>query len=269
MEASTLVYNLPEGIRVEPISAGGVSAEWIIPKQAASDCVIYYLHGGGYCFGSCNSHRPMVARLAAAAGIRVLHISYRLAPEHPFPAAVEDCLTAYQWLLSEGVLPQSIVIGGESAGGMFTLTTLLQAREYGLAMPAAAFYLSPHTDFTFQNKSIKQYEKQELFFSYKDLQQIAKLYVGDQNPYNPLISPIYADLRGLPPLLIHVAEPEILLDDALILAARARQAEVEVELKVWKDMFHAFQLFSFLPESKKAMQEVVAFARQKLLLRLD
>lgn len=253
-------------IRTETVSAGGVAAEWVIPAYRNAgmnlDSVLYYLHGGGYIAGSLDTHRRFAARLAATLGVRVFHIDYRLAPEHPFPAAVEDCFTAYQWLLHNGVPPVSLVMGGESAGGAFVLTTLLQARDRGLPLPAAAFCLSPHVDFDYQSESISRRAGTELFFTRDDLEWGREIYAGDHDARFPLLSPVYADLRGLPPLLIQAADDELFRDDAVRLAERAKQAGVDVELKIWDGLWHAFQLFPFIPESRQAIKEVCEFARK-------
>lgn len=254
----------PLKVQTESVSADGVPGEWVIPGNAKVDAgpILYYLHGGGYIAGSIKSHRRFVARLVEKLGIRGFHIDYRLAPEYPFPAAVEDCFTAYQWLLRNNASSASMVIGGESAGGAFVMTTSLRARERGLSLPAAGFCLSPHVDFDYQSESIASREKQELYLTYDDLDWGREVYVRSHDPRSPMLSPIYADLRGLPPMLIQAADFELFRDDAIRLAARAREAGVDVELKIWGGLWHAFQLFPGIPESRQAVEEVCEFVKQ-------
>lgn len=262
----------PLKIRTEPVSTNGVSAEWVIPGRANSEAntgpILYYLHGGGYIAGSLSTHRRFVARMVEALGMRGFHIDYRLAPENPFPAAVEDCFTAYQWLLRNGVSPASLVIGGESAGGAFVMTTLLQARDRGLPLPAAGFCLSPHVDFGFKSESISSRTEAEVYFTHDDLEWARTIYADGHDPKSPLLSPVYADLRGLPPLLIQAADYEMFRDDAIRLAARAREAGIDVELKIWDGLWHAFQLVPFIPESTQAVEEVCEFIKQHMSIKV-
>lgn len=251
-------------VKCEPVSAAGVPAEWIAAPGAADDRVILYLHGGGYVVGSINTHRAMVARISRASRARVLAIDYRLAPEHPFPAAVEDATAAYRWLLAQGFKPKKIVISGDSAGGGLVLSALVALRDAGVAMPAAAVPISPWADLEGTGESVKSKASRDPMVNLEGLSSMAKMYIGNQNPKNPLASPIYADYRGLPPMLIHVGEAEILLDDATRVTERAKAAGVEVDLEVWDDMIHVWHVFAkILPEAQQAIDRIGAYVLER------
>ncbi len=208
--------------------------EWIAaPNAGAERPRIYYLHGGGYVIGSINTHRALIARLSAASGARAFAINYRLAPEHPFPAAVEDAVSAYRWLLEQGVDPATIVIAGDSAGGGLTVATLVALRDAGVPLPAAAVCLSPWTDMEGIGESAKTRKAADPMIDPEGGLAQAQLYLGGADPRTPLAAPLYADLRGLPPMLIHVGDAEVLLDDSTRLAERAKAAGVDVTLEVW------------------------------------
>jgi acetyl esterase/lipase len=223
-----------------------------------------YLHGGGYAVGSLDSHRGVAARLSQACQMEVLLLDYRLAPEHPFPAALDDAVAAYCWLLQNGLLPQRLVIAGDSAGGGLTLATLLSLREWGSPLPAAAVCISPLTDIEGTGESFVSKATADPWLTPESI-SILRHYVGTNNPRLPLLSPIYADLCGLPPLLIHVGSDEILLSDSTRLAEQAGATGVEVKLKVWPEMWHVFHCFApYLPEARQAIEEVGAFVREKV-----
>ena len=208
----------------EPVNAGGVTAEWITAPGAKLDRAVVYLHGGGYIMGSVNSHRDMCERLSREAHARVLALDYRLAPEHPFPAALEDSIAAYRWLLTEGIQPQHIAIGGDSAGGGLTFATLVSLRDEGDPLPACAIPLSPWVEFEGTGDSItSRADIDPMVRQDLDL-KMAKAYLDGGDLRNPLAAPIYADLKGLPPLLIQVGEREILFDDSSRMAEKAAQA---------------------------------------------
>jgi monoterpene epsilon-lactone hydrolase len=247
-------------VKCEAVSAGGVSAEWITAPEAANDRVILYLHGGGYVMGSINTHRAMIARISRAAQARALALDYRLAPEHPFPAAVEDATAAYRWLLEQGYQPGRIVFAGDSAGGGLVLAALLSLRDASVPMPAGAVPISPWTDMEGTGDSVKTKATRDPMVQQDGLLSMAKMYVGQADPKNPLLSPIHADFRGLPPLLIQVGEAEVLLDDSTRVTDRAKAAGVKVDLEVWDDMFHVWHIFAkLLPEAQQAIDRVGQF----------
>src|SRR5574341_2130342 len=217
---------LPRGIEVKPGTADDVPIEWLIPLNPSSQSVILYLHGGGWTMGWSNLHRRMVAHICQAAASRALAVDYRLAPEHPFPAALEDCLTVYHWLLKNGTSPQNIVIAGDSAGGNLTLAALMSLCDAGDPLPAAAVCISPMTDLAGTGESFNT--NKDPLLTARFALSMARHYAGNQDPRLPLISPHYGNLTGLPPLLIQVGEDEILLSDAVRLADNARTVGVEV-----------------------------------------
>ena len=251
-----------EDVRCQPVGAGGVPAEWISAPGVLEERVIYYLHGGGYVNGSINTHREMASRLSRSAAARVLLIDYRLAPENPFPAAVEDSVKGYRWLLSKSVHPSKVVIAGESAGGGLTVATLVALRDQGEPLPSAAIPVSPWADMEATGESMKTKAEVDPLVSRQDLLMFAKTYLGEKDPRIPLASPLYADLKGLPPLLILVGTAEVLLDDAVRLAARAREAGLEVILEPWEDMIHMWHLFPMLPEAQQAMDRIGDFVKK-------
>ena len=211
---------LPERILKQPVMAGGVAAEWIHPQEAPKEKVLLYLHGGAYVTGSCNTHRPMTAHIARTCGMRALLLDYRLAPEHPYPAALDDSISAYHWLLCNGIEPGNIVIAGDSAGGGLALATLVSVRDAGYPLPSAGVCLTPWTDLAGTAESIRTRAAADPRLTLQSL-SLGSHYVGNNDPRLPLISPLYADLRGLPPLLIHGAGDDMLLDDSTRLAERA------------------------------------------------
>ena len=247
-------------VTCEPVNAGGIPAEWIAAPGAVQDRVILYLHGGGYVIGSINTHRAMIARIARASNARALAIDYRLAPEHPFPAAVDDATAAYKWLLAEGYEPGKIVIAGDSAGGGLTLAALVALRDSGVPMPAGAVPISPWTDLEGTGESVRSRAAKDPMVTQANLAESAKQYYGAHDPKNPLVSPLHANFRGLPPMLIHVGDAEILLDDATRVAERAKLAGVKVELEVWDDMIHVWHVFAkLLPEGQQAIDKIGKF----------
>jgi len=265
LEALSAGFTPPTDLRTESVSAGGVPAEWVVAAGAPTDRVIFYLHGGGYCIGSINTHRDMAARLSAAARARVLLIDYRLAPEHPFPAAVDDATAAYRWLLSAGTSPARTVIAGDSAGGGLTVATLVALRDAGQPLPAAAVCLSPWVDLEGLGESMTTKASVDPMINVDGLRQYAKHYLAGQNARSPLAAPLYADLSGLPPLLIQVGTAETLLDDSTRLAERARKAGVDVTLEPWEDMIHVWQAFAaMLPEGQQAIERIGEFVRQRV-----
>jgi monoterpene epsilon-lactone hydrolase len=251
-EVRPLFEAMLAGIPVAPdvtfteTSAGGVPALESTTPTASADRVVLYLHGGAYVFGSPTGYRALSAGLAHAAGARGLSLDYRLAPEHPFPAAVDDALAAYRALLDGGVAPGSLAVAGDSAGGGLTIALLVAARGAGLPMPAAAAVLSPWADLALAGHSLAGKAADDPSLTRDGLATRAAEYLGGADAATPLASPVHADLHGLPPLLIQVGSAEILLDDATRLAARAGADEVETRLEVWPHMVHVFQTFGFL-----------------------
>ncbi len=253
-------------VKCQPVSAGGVPAEWIEAPGADASRAVLYLHGGGYVMGSLKSHRDLMGRISRAARARVLGLDYRLAPEHPFPAAVDDGLAGYRFLLNQGFQPSRLAIAGDSAGGGLTVATLLAARDAGVALPAAAVCLSPWVDLEGTGESMKTRLQVDPIASPQGTHLLAQAYLGNRSLRTPLASPLYADLKGLPPLLIQVGDHEVLLDDSTRLAERARTAGVKVKLEIWPEMVHVWQLFaSILPEGQQAVDGLGSFLREQLI----
>lgn len=250
---------LPKGIKVLPVNIDSIYAEWILPVQTIKDKVILYFHGGGYVSGTCNSHRSIAAKFVKGSQIGALLFEYRLAPEHPYPAALEDSVAAYRWLLDQGIAPYNLVFLGDSAGGGLCLATLLALRDQGIPLPAAAVAYSPVTDFKCTGKSYQTKAKICLAPEGMAL-ALAKHYAGDEDHSLPYISPLYGDLQGLPPLLIYVGEDETLCDDSVEFATKARNAGVDITLRIGEGMFHCYPaMASLFPEATQAMNEICTF----------
>jgi len=260
------VFTLPADTAVEQVSIGPLRGDWIRPAGARTDAAVVYLHGGGYVIGSPRSHRHLAEAVARAAGISCLLPDYRLAPEHPFPAAVDDAFAAYRWLVEDKMIaPGRIAIAGDSAGGGLTVATLLAIRDAQLASPGAGVCISAWTDLTCSAASYQTKAATDPMVVQANVSEMARAYLGPADPRTPLASPIFADLRGLPPLLIHVGSEEVLLDDSQALADRARAAGVPVELEVWTPMIHVWHWFlPWLDEAESAIAKIGSFLRSHL-----
>lgn len=237
-----------------------LKVEWIIPDKPAG--TILYLHGGAYTLGSIKTHRSLASMLANHTQMQVLLPEYRLAPEAPFPAGLEDAAAAYRWLLKNGISADELIIAGDSAGGGLALATLLQLRDTDRRLPAGAVLLSPWTDLTMSGKSARSKAHLDFILNCKHLTRMAQLYAGGQDLHHPLISPVFADLSDLPPILIQVGTDEILLDDATRLAGRAEKDGCEITLEIFDGMFHAFHMFPFIRETRQAFQSIAIFSHK-------
>jgi len=258
--------SVPSGWRLAVRDGAGdapLRGEWLEPKAAGSLArTMLYCHGGGYYFCSPASHRPLVFGLAARARARTFSLDYRLAPEHPFPAALDDALAAYRRLLADGTPPESLVIAGDSAGGGLALATLVALRDAGDPLPAAGVLFSPWTDLAATGSTIQSNDGRDPMFCGAAIGRAAKFYVGDTDPTHPYLSPLYADFSGLPPLLIQASSTEVLLDDARRVADRASAAGVRVEFEVWPELPHVWHLWApFVPEARRALDRAAQFVR--------
>ena len=261
-ERDALLEPLPEGAWFSPVIAGGVAAEWMDLPGMTPGRVFLLLHGGGYNAGSPKTHRKLGAYLAQVTKMRVLTPDYRLAPEHPFPAAVEDALLAYGWLLSEGHAPGDIVVGGDSAGGGLALSMLLALREAKAEMPRAAVLMAPWTDLTVSSPSYEELRALDPIITRENLREAGLWYAGRRDPADPMASPLFADLTGLPPMLIHAGGDEVMLDDSRRFAERALAAGVKVDFKIWPGLWHVFQsAVPQVPEAAVAIAEIGDFVR--------
>lgn len=256
--------SLAKNVKIQQVQLDGVTCEWAYLENAPLDKVILFLHGGGFCIGSIDTYRHYTSRLAKATGIRVLYVEYRLAPENPFPGAVEDIISVYQSLLSQGISSENIILVGDSAGAGLCLSSSLALRDNGEPLPAALVLFSPWTDLTLTSKSLETNAKKDPLVSLDDQKRLVTAYAKGKDVKNPLISPRFGNFNGFPPILIHTCEDEILLDDSLNFVEKAKKDGIEVTLKLWKGMFHVFSIFpDHTPEGKKSLKEVVAFIHNK------
>jgi monoterpene epsilon-lactone hydrolase len=248
------------GVQVSPDKINGLPVEWLTPKNAPEDKLILYLHGGGYIMGGCSTHRQIVSHIARAAGFRAVVPEYRLAPEHPFPAAIDDAVAVYRSLISTGLTPDDIILVGDSAGGGLAMALLLSLRDAGDPLPAAVCLLSPWLDLALTGETITTRADSDPWFRAEILRLVAHYYCNDDEVRNPLASPIFADVSGLPPLFIQVGGDEILLSDSTRLAENVRSCGGTVEIEVWPAMWHVFQVFiGKMPESRRAVEKIGAY----------
>lgn len=255
-------FTVPPDVRRTPVDVGGVRGEWVEVPQSRPDRVLLYLHGGGFALRLPNLYAQFAARIGRELGTRALLVDYRLAPEDPHPAAVDDCLAAYRALLAQGIPARNIVLGGDSAGGNLTLVTLQGMKAQGLPLPACAFAISPAVDCTLSSRSFVANERSDAVFRLATLLALRGHYAGAERLLDPSVSPLFGDLAGLPPLLLQAGTREMLRDDAVRFAERARDAGVDVELELWHGMQHCFQLLQFLPESGRAIAVIARFAER-------
>jgi monoterpene epsilon-lactone hydrolase len=254
------------GVQVERTRIAGVKVDWLRPKNARKDKVLFYLHGGAYVLGSPRTHRQLVSHTARAAGVIAVLPDYRLAPEHPFPAGIDDAVAVYRGLLESGFKAEDVIIAGDSAGGGLSVATLLALRHAGLPMPVAAVLLSPFLDVTGSGESATSRADRDPWFDIADLHVVARYYCPDESQWrNPLVSPVFANVAGLPPMLIQVGDDEILLSDSTRLAEKLEAEGIDVELEIWPHMWHVFQMFiGKMPESRAAVKKIGAYIRRKL-----
>jgi acetyl esterase/lipase len=260
--AARRAIRVPRHVCLKTVSADGVPSDWLEPDNAIPGRAILYLHGGAYVICSPTTHRGLAGNIAQASGARLLLIDYRLAPEHPFPAALDDALVAYRWLLGKGYSSEHIAIGGDSAGGGLTLATTLSLRDNHELLPAALFLLSPWTDLTFSGDSIRTRADRDPLLQPNGDDWLVKVYANGRPLTHPYISPLFADLHHLPPTLIQVGTEEMLYDDSARLEQNARLAGVDVSLETWPGMWHVFQGFApYVPESHQAIEKIGEFLR--------
>ncbi len=253
-----------DDVSSQTVDAGGVDGEWFDPAGGDTDRVLLYLHGGGYLLGSVESHRAMIERITKATGARVLAVNYRLAPEHPYPAAVEDGVAAYRWLLAQGYAADRISIAGDSAGGGLTIAVLVTLRDAGESMPACAVPISPWTDMECSGDSITSRAAVDPMVQKEILLEMGGVYLNGADPKDPLASPLNADFSGLPPLLIQVGDAEVLLDDSTRLEDKMKAAGVDVTVEVWDEMVHVWHLFApILDKGQEAIDGLGAFVKAK------
>ncbi|MFW9943073.1 MAG: alpha/beta hydrolase [Candidatus Thorarchaeota archaeon] len=257
-------FPIPTDIEIKSTILDKIPAEWVIPPNTIKDHVILHLHGGGWMLGSPLISRRITSAIAKATNLKILSIDYRLAPEYPFPTPLEDCVNAYNWLLSNGFKSEHIIIAGESAGGNLTLTTLLKLRDLGIDLPAGAFCLSPATDFTFSDDSFFKNSATDPGLADVGIFWWFVAYLAGEDPRNPYISPLFGDLSGLPPILIQASSCEMLYSDASRFVEKAKNAGVNATLQAWDEMPHVFQgtRFELLPEAEEAIYKIAEFTNK-------
>ncbi len=258
MEASADMFPAEADVVASEVDAGGVPADWITVDQSKVDRIVLYFHGGAYVMGSRNTHRGLAGRIARAAKARVLLPEFRLAPEHPFPAAVDDATTCWRWLLTEGYAPHRMAIAGDSSGGGLTLATLLALKAAGEPLPACAVGLSPWTDLEGKGPTAEPGAVDDPMLSPEGLRLSSKQYAG-ADLRNPLAAPLHGDLKDLPPLLLQVGTREILLSDSTRFAEKAQAAGVGVTLEIEEGLIHVWHMFPDVPEAQSAIERIGAF----------
>ena len=258
------VWPVADDIKIEPADIGGVPAEWSLAPGSDRSRVLMFFHGGGYCSGSIVSHRRLVTEAGRAAGMRTLAVGYRLAPEHPFPAAIDDAQTAWRHLIALGIAPGHIAVGGDSAGGGLTLALALLLRDAGQALPGCLWLLSPWTDLTMSGETLASKDAVDPLIHKPYLEELAGAYLPPRLDHrDPRVSPLFADLRGLPPTLIQVGSSETLLADSTRFAAAAGAADVPVTLEIWPHMIHAWPMWNaHLEPGRRAIASAGAFIRR-------
>lgn len=264
MVAATAAFPVAEGAIIEPVTANGVPGEWVSMPGASDKHAVLYLHGGGYVIGSPITHRSLAAAIAGETNSKLLVIDYRMGPEHACPAAIDDAVAAYQFLLDQGYDAANIAVSGDSAGGGLTMATLVALRDKGIALPAAAAPISPWVDLTGNSPTLVSRADVDPMVQKDGLLQMADHYRGSLPNDDPRVSPLFADLKGLPPLLIQVGDHETLLGDSEELDKRAKAAGVESTLEIWDEMIHVFHMFHFMmPEAAEANRRIGEFFRTK------
>jgi len=263
--ALTKILWTASGVKIDRGDVHGFKAEWLTPKRAPEAKLLLYLHGGAYIMGGCATHRQLVSYIARAAGVRTLLPEYRLAPEHPFPVAVDDAVGLYRALLADGYAAEDIVIAGDSAGGGLTMATLLSLRDAGDPLPAAACLLSPWLDLAATGETMSTHANRDPWFKPEDMLVVSNYYCKQDQLRDPLVSPVYGDLSGLPPIYIQVGADEILLSDSTRAAEKVKSAGGEVVIEIWPGMWHVFQLFvRQMPESRAAIAKLGGHIREVL-----
>lgn len=258
------LFSMPSGIETERVMIDHISSEWILPEKADHNKVLLYFHGGGYAFGSSQTHRSMVAKIVKDAGFCGLIPEYRLAPEFPFPSAMNDAVRCYEWLLETGHDPRDIIIGGDSAGGGLTLACLLKIKEKGLPMPAGQILISPWVDLTVSKPSVFKNINSSPTLFLREMKVWARNYAGEESLQNPFISPLYADLSGLPPMLLQLSDAEVLVDEDLELAAKAKATGLDVNLQVWEGLIHVWHIYyHYLDQAEEALDKIVDFIKER------
>ena len=261
------------GLQVVKVKETGVSGEWIIPSPGGgeiTDEIVFYIHGGGYVSCSAQTHRPITTTLARLTGFRVFSVDYRLAPEHRFPAALDDSVAAYRWLLNQGIQPNKIAVAGDSAGGGLVLGAILRARDKGLSLPACAVCFSPWTDLTGESETVRSNDGRCAMFRSPNIKEFAEAYLGNVSAREPYASPVFAEFGNFPPVLLQVGSTELLLDDARRVHEKIQAAGGESRLEVFEDVSHCWQMLDeIVPEARIALRRAVDFIKARVEISLE
>jgi len=265
LDLSASALYLPLGVQSKSLKIAGMAAEWLTPRQASADQVLLFLHGGGYAVGSLTTHRSLAGKLAMMAGTQALIVDYRLAPEHPFPAALEDAVHAYQWLLTQGYRADQIMLAGDSAGGGLCMALQLCLKSLGQPLPAGSVLFSPWVDLTFSGPEAEEHQPHDPVVQAEQVRTWAKAYALDMPLFHPMVSPLFGDLSDLSPVLIQASDREVLTDDAVRLANALGDAHTETHLQLWPGVLHVWQLFwRYVPEAMDALTHAADFMQKQL-----
>jgi len=259
LETTTMASTLPWGVTFEKLEFDLFRGEWLMPDKILDDRVLLYLHGGGYVIGSPHTHRALAGKIAKGIQAPCLLIDYRKAPENPYPAALDDSLESYKYLLAKGYQPQNIVVAGDSAGGGLAMALQYELREFHLPFPRCSVLLSPYLDLTGTGASIEKNAKNDRFLDVFEMRRWAEMYADDHDHSDPMISPLFGDMAGLPPVLVQASQSEVLFDDSLRFVKKARKAGVNVTFQKWKGLIHWWHMFGTMPEAQEAIDKVIKF----------
>lgn len=266
LESTTMLATLPWGVTLKNIKFDLFDSEWLVPRDVEPERVLLYLHGGGYVIGSPHSHRALAGKIAKGISASCLLIDYRKAPENPFPAALDDAYTSYIYLLNEGYLPENIVVVGDSAGGGLTMALQYELRDYHKPLPLCSVLLSPYLDLTRTGKSIEENAKNDRFLDVFEMRKWAEMYAVDHDFSNPLLSPLFGDLKGLPPILVQASESEVLYDDSTRFVAKAKKQGLDVTFQKWHGLIHWWHMFGGMPEAHEAIEKIIDFINQRYVV---
>lgn len=266
LETSTMMATLPWGVTFKRVEFELFGAEWLHPQEVQKERVLLYIHGGGYVIGSPHTHRALAGKIAKGISADCLLIDYRKAPENPYPAALDDAYYAYTCLLKKGYLPENIVIVGDSAGGGLAIALQLELMDFHKELPLCCALLSPYLDLTGTGKSVEHNAKNDRFLDVFEMRRWAEWYAGDHDLEDPLLSPLYGDLHGLPPILVQASESEVLYNDSTRFVERAKKHNVQIEFQTWHGLIHWWHMFGTMPEAKEAIDNVIMFINEKYAL---
>jgi len=267
LETSTMMATLPWGVTFKRKKFELFTAEWLHPQNANENRALLYLHGGGYVIGSPHTHRALAGKIAKGISANCLLIDYRKAPENPYPAALDDSYYAYNYLLQEGYAPENITIVGDSAGGGLAIALQFELLDFHKELPLCVALLSPYLDLTGKGKSIKHNAKNDRFLDVFEMRRWAEWYAGDHDFADPMISPLFGDLHGLPPILIQASESEVLYNDSTRFYAKAKKEGIEIKFQKWHGLIHWWHMFGSMPEAKEAIDKIILFINEQYKLK--